>query len=295
MSRGIVIFGINNPRVDYVQLAIICSLFIRKNMPNTKVCLITDISSKAYQDGKGDKPLSELFDNVVLLPDQPQKFENIRRYRDTQYYGFDEQFKNETRSSAYYLSPYDETILIDSDYFICNDVLSKMWGSVEDIHINVKACDLFHQPLQGTEERLNPYGIPMYWATIIYFKKGDKAKKLFDLVDHIKDNWEFYKLSYEFPNALFRNDYAFSIAIHILNGMFEQTNYVVPTTDPVILSALDTDQFYGITDSKTLHFFMQDKKETWKYLGTKTEGLNVHCMNKLSIMNNMDAILEVLQ
>lgn len=294
MSKGIVIFGVNNSRVDYVQLAIMCSLFIRKNMPNTKICLITDVGSKTYQDLKGD--ITEAyFDDIVVLPEIPQKFENIRRYRDTQYYGFDEQFKNESRSTVYNLSPYDETILIDCDYLVCNDSLSKMWGSQEEVMINRHAMDLFHNPLQGTEDRLNPFGIPMYWATVIYFKKGEKAKQLFDLVEHIKDNWEFYKLSYEFPNTLFRNDYAFSIAIHILNGMFEQSNVVVPTTDPVILSALDVDQFYGITDHKTLHFFMQDKKETWKFLGVKTEGLNVHCMNKLSLINNMDAILKVLK
>lgn len=294
MSRGIVIFGVNNARIDYVQLAIVCSKFIRHNMPNTPVCLITDEESKAYQDGKGILT-TNLFDKVIVLPKTQSRFVNKRRYRDTQYYGFDEHFKNEDRSTVYDLSPYDETLLIDCDFLICNNVLSNVWGSVEEIMINRQAIDLYNVPLTGFEERLNPYGIPMYWATVIYFKKGEKAKKLFDLVEHIKENWEFYKLTYDFPNSLFRNDYAFSIAIHILNGFFEESNYVTSLPEQQILTALDTDQFFGISSPTTLHFFMQDKKETWKYLAVKTKGLNVHCMNKLSLINNMDAVMEVLE
>lgn len=290
MSRGVVIFGINNERINYVELAALCARFIRKNMPNTNICLITDKSSS-----DGNPQLLDAFDDIVIAPDNQAKFENTRRYRDTQYYGFDAQFRNEGRSSVYYLSPYTETLLIDCDYLICNNVLSNVWGSVEEVMINKHATNLFHQELEHQERRLNPYGIPMYWATVVYFRKGEKAKQLFDLVDHIKDNWEFYKLTYDFPGTLFRNDYAFSIAIHILNGLFEQSNFVVSLPEQTILTALDTDQFFGITDEKKMHFFSQDKHETWKFLGVTTNGLNIHCMNKLSLLNNIDAIKEVLE
>jgi hypothetical protein len=290
MSRGVVIFGVNNARIDYVQLAIMCASFIRKNMPGTNVCLISD---KGSVDPRHD--VYTLFDSVVLIEEQEQKFVNNRRYRDTQYYGFEAQFKNESRSTVYDLSPYDETLLIDCDFLVCNDVLSHVWGSEEEFQINKYATDLFHNKLQGAEDRLNPYGIPMYWATVIYFRKGEKAKRLFDLVEHVKDNWDFYQLTYDFPGALFRNDYAFSIAIHILNGLFEESNYVVSLPDPTILSALDTDQFFGISSPAKLHFFHQDRQETWKYQGVTTNGLNVHCMNKLSLLNNMNEIMEALK
>ena len=294
MSRGIVIFGINNDKVDYIQLAAICSRFIRKNMPGTNVCLITDKGSKDYQDSKKDRSALRYFDDVIVTPYKESKFENKRRYRDTQYFGFDEKFKNEDRASVYDLSPYDETLLIDSDFLICNDVLSNVWGNVEEIMINRSATDLMHAPLDLAEQRLNPFGIPMYWATVLYFKKGEKAKRLFSLVEHIKDNWEFYKLTYDFPGNLFRNDYAFSIAIHILNGFFEESNFVVSLPEKTILTALDTDQFYGISSQSNLHFFAQSRKETWKYFGVETKGLNVHCMNKLSLINHTDAIMEML-
>jgi hypothetical protein len=195
---------------------------------------------------------------------------------------------------VYDLSPFEETLLLDSDYLICNDSLKHVWGSVEEIMINRSAIGLNHQPLVGQEFRLNPFGIKMYWATAIYFKKGEKARTLFKLVDHIKDNWEFYKLTYDFGGNLFRNDFAFSIAIHILNGFVESDDYVVSLPDPSILTALDFDQFYKINSPSDLSFFMNDKAETWKFYTTRLKGLNVHCMNKISLINSMPRIMEVL-
>lgn len=291
MSRGVVIFGINNEKVDYVRLAVMCAAFVKKNMPNTKTCLITDQNSITWQ---GDL-VKQYFDDIVTISKTEQKFSNKRKYKDTQYFGFDDTFKNETRSSVYNLSPYTETLLIDCDFLVCNDVLSNVWDSQEEVMINKQAIDLTHKPLSGAEFRLNPFGIPMYWATVIYFRKGEKAERLFNLVEHIKDNWEFYQLVYDFPGHLFRNDYAFSIAIHILNGFVEDGDYVKSLPEDRILSALDTDQFFNISSPTNLSFFYQDKKETWKYFVSKTKGLNVHCMNKLSLLNHMDSIMEQLK
>lgn len=294
-KRGIVIFGVNNAKVDYIQLAVMAAAFIKKNMPGTNVCLVTDMHSKLYHDGKGRWFLNDYFSDIVILPeDTVEQFENSRAYKDTRYYSFKDRFRNESRTSAYDLSPYDETLLIDSDYLICNNSLSTVWGSVEEFAINKNAIGLFHEELTGAEFRLNPFGIKMYWATVIYFKKTEKAKTLFKLVDHIKDNWDFYKLTYDFPGSMFRNDYAFSIAIHIMNGMTEQDACVVSLPDPSILSALDTDQFFKIRSPSDMSFFVNDLKESWKFKVSRTKGLNVHCMNKLSLINNMENIMEVL-
>lgn len=295
MTRGVVLFGVNNTRVDYIRLAILAACFIKQNMPGVGICLITDEHSKLYYEGLGKPPLNKYFSHVVLLPNKEEQFENTRAFRDTRYHSVEARFRNETRSSAYDLSPFDETILLDSDYLICNDVLNECWGSDEEIMINNQAMGLDHTRLEGPEFRLNPFGIRMYWATAIYFKKGEKAKLLFKLVEHIKDNWEFYKLTYDFPGALFRNDFAFAIAIHILNGFNPNGGYVTDLPDPVILTALDTDQFFKIRNPKDLSFFMNDRTASWKFQVSRLKGLNVHCMNKLSLINHLDQMMEVLE
>jgi hypothetical protein len=294
MTKGVVIFGINNERVEYVRLAMMAAAFVKKNMPGIPICLITDkysVEQFCYDENKYTDELTKWFDSIVQI--EPDNESNTRAYRDTRYYSFNENFKNRSRSSVYELSPFDETLLIDCDYLVCNDVLNAVWETDEDIMINKKAIGLLHNELNEEEIRLNPYGIKMYWATVLYFRKSEKAKLLFDLVEHIKENWDFYRLTYEFPGTLFRNDYAFSIAIHVLNGFVEE-DFVSDLPEPHILTALDYDQFYGITDHKTLHFFANDMVQNWKFYPSKTVGLNVHCMNKLSLINNMKEIMEVL-
>jgi hypothetical protein len=296
MTRGVVIFGVNNSRVNYVALARLAAAFVKKNMPGTNITLITDdasISQYRYEKTYVSD-ITSIFDVVRLIPPKPELFENSRRYKDTQYYGFDDTFKNEGRASAYDLSPYDETILIDCDYLACSDKLSLCWGSHHDVMINANARGLLHNRMHEDEVRLNPFGIKMYWATVIYFKKSERAALLFALVDHIRENWDFYRLTYDFPGALFRNDYAFSMAIHILNG-FNEGDFTSPLPYATIHTALDTDQFYGITDPKTLHFFANDPKETWRYYAVKLKGIDVHCMNKISLLNNFYETMEVLQ
>lgn len=295
MSKGIVLFGVNNSKVDYIQLAVMAAAFIKKNMPGTNVCLITDEYSKSYHDGKNKWPLSNYFSHIKILSKEiEEQFENKRAYKDTKYYFFEDRFRNETRSLVYDLSPFDETLLLDSDYLICNNNFSNVWGSEEEIMINKEAIGLLHDKLHTQEFRLNPFGIKMYWATAVYFRKGERAKLLFRLVEHIKDNWEFYKLTYDFPGSLFRNDYAFSIAIHILNGFTESNDFVTSFPDNCILTGLDTDQFFKIRSSTDISLFVNDKRETWKFYVTRLKGLNVHCMNKLSLINHMESIMGVL-
>lgn len=296
MTHGIVLFGINNLRVDYIQLAIIAAGFIRKNMPDTPICLITDSHSKKYQDANGKHDITKIFDNVIVMPEAMDKdsFSNMRAYKDTIYFETQAQFKNESRVSVYDLSPYDETLLLDSDYLICNNSLSTVWNSVEEIMINSKAIHVDHKLLPSQEQRLNPYGIPMYWATAVYFRKGDKAKLMFDTIAHVKKNWLYYKSLFKFPGHLYRNDYAFSIAIHILNGCVEQGNFTVPLPTDTILTAIDTDQFLKLEDHKTILLFINDAKDTWKFYASRLSGVNVHCMNKLSLLVNSDSIMKVL-
>lgn len=291
MSRGLVFFGINNSRVNYLQLAIIAASFAKKNLGREiSTCLITDEDTLTSAPGN----LRDYFDHVVKM-DAEERFENTRQYKDTRYYTFNDRFRNETRSNVYDLSPYDETLLVDSDYLICSDTLNHVWGSTEDVMINRDAISLYHDPLNGDEYRLNSYGIRMYWATLIYFKKSDKARELFKLVEHIKENWDFYKLTYDFPGSLFRNDYAFSIAIHILNGGVDDANNFPSLPCPKILTALDTDQFYKINGPKDVTMFANDKRENWRFTAVRLKGVDVHCMNKLSILNNTTEIMETLK
>lgn len=292
MSRGVVFLATNNTRVNYVRLAVLAAAFVKKNMPGTNVALITDQHSKdAYW---GNIPLTKFIDQIIIAPPPSDKFENLRSYRDTKYYDVKAEFRNENRSTVYSLSPFDETLLLDVDYLVCNNSLSAVWGNAEDIMLNRDATSLLNQPLLGNEFRLNPFGIRMYWATVIYFKKTERAKMLFDLVEYVKEHWGYFKKLYRLPGTLFRNDYAFSIAIHMLNGFVDDPLGICSLPTETIHSALDTDQFFKIESPTKLTFFANDPMQQWKFYVSRLDGVNVHCMNKLSLINQWDSIMEVL-
>ena len=297
-NRGILLFAENNERIDYLRLAILCAQCIKNNMgSDTKVSVVTTNGSwnNLSKVGTELESLAKALFDKVIFANNTYDIDNSRIYRDTQYHQVTAQFLNRSRSSAYELSPYDETILIDVDYFVLNGSLNHVWGSNEDFIINKSAKTLLHKPLTGPEFRLNPFGIRMYWATVIYFKKSEKAKLIFDLVSHIKEAWNYYRHVYDFPGGLYRNDFSFSIALHMLNGFVDDNSFVKSFSDPEILTAIDTDQFISFDDKNTVRFYANDPVENWKFYVSKIRGVNVHCLNKISILNNFDKTLEVLK
>lgn len=293
-NRGILIFAINNDKIDYLKLAYVTAMFARKNLGNIKISIVTDSYSKGWYYKDNIKKYDTIIDKIITIDDASNDRKNIRVYRDTSYHSVSANFNNTSRSDAYDLSPYDETLLIDVDYLILSDMLNNVWGNVEDLLINCAANNLMHEQLTGPEFRLNDYGIKMYWATVIYFKKSERVKLLFDFIKHIKEHWDFYKLVYEFPGGLYRNDYAFSIAIHVLNGFLENEE-VKSLPNNIIFTLMDKDQLLEIINSKELKAFVNDQKENWKFYISKIRGVDVHCMNKLSLISKFDDIIKTIE
>jgi hypothetical protein len=65
---------------------------------------------------------------------------------------------------------------------------------------------------------MGPHSLPYVWATAFLFRKTEPARLFFELVAKIKRNYDYYRLLYNVQEGNFRNDYAFAIAHHILNG-----------------------------------------------------------------------------
>lgn len=300
-TRGILLFAENNDRINYLKLAILSALCVKNNLgKDTKVSVVTNHFSLAWLDNETKEFVENLFDKIIISEDpgfdgEVMRPANMRVYRDTQYYSVTSQFLNHSRSNAYSLTPYDETLLVDVDYFILNDQLNSVWGCNEDFLINKSAKSLLHEELTGPEFRLNPFGIRMYWATLIYFKKTEKAKLVFDLVEHVKDAWNYYKHVYDFPGDLYRNDFAFSIALHMLNGFSSDDDFVKSFPDPSILTAIDTDQFIDFDDKQTARLFANDPVVRHNFYVSKIKEVNFHCLNKISILNKYSQLLEKLK
>ena len=108
---------------------------------------------------------------------------------------------------------------MDCDYFCYTDNLLTYTNVDNDFLIHDKIHDLTGKGVYDFRENSI---IPMLWATVIIFKKTDRAKNIFDMVKYIKKYYNHYCNLYrvDFPN--FRNDYAFSMAVNQVNGNIQQ-------------------------------------------------------------------------
>ena len=297
MSRGILMFGLNNRTIDYLKLCIINSLFIRKNMgAKTHITVITSEFSLNWDWAKKNRKFIDKTVDLIILEDDGglKDSKNLRIFRDTQYYTRNDIFLNTNRVDAFSLSPYDETLLIDCDYLVLSDSLNSVWGSAEDFLMTKECITLGHSKFDHTEWRLNPYGIRNFWCGVVYFQKTERVQMIFDLITQIKNNWRFYSLVYGFPADLYRNDFAFSIAIFMLSG-FQENDDIKPIPDSPLLNSIDRDQLIDIVDSKTLIFFVKNLSDSWSFSLQKINGINVHVSNKLALLNQSEKILKMLK
>ena len=80
---------------------------------------------------------------------------------------------------------------------------------------------------------------------------------------------------------MFRNDFAFSIAIHILNGLIGENSCVAKLPGKHYYT-IDKDLLVSIDDDY-LSFLVERKDYLGEYLALSTKGQSVHVMNKFSL------------
>ena len=154
-SRGVVLFAFNTDKVNYIEIADRASRLITRNL-NLPVTVITDI---------GEMP------------------KNFRKG-----YAGGTLWYNSGRYLAYELSPYDETLLLDSDYLILDDSLLKILDTAVDYTIMITN----QNPTQSMTGNMGMLSLNYVWATAIAFKKTTRSKLLFDLVGRIQRNYDYY-------------------------------------------------------------------------------------------------------
>ena len=118
------------------------------------------------------------------------------------------------------------------------------------------------------------YDMPMWWATVMMFRKSNTAQYIFDSMQMVRDNWQHYRDLYNIDRATYRNDFALSIALGIVSGHTMKVDEipwalasVMPNTQ--LMRWIDTDSYiitYADSDQKLKHMSF--------------EGLDFHAMGK---------------
>ena len=239
-------------------------------MPTT---LITD--NKSYLDSKYP---DNIFDQVIETNINPNF--TYKKYQDGLFSRKSLEFKNTSRSSAYDLTPYDETLLLDTDFIISNSDLIECFEQPNNFLIYKSAFDLSGWRNMSEFTNISESGPEFYWATAVFFKKNPEIKIFFDLIKHIQENYSHYSSLYQLNTKVFRNDHAFSIAIHIMNG-YKKGNFAKPMPGTMYF-ATDRDVLISIEDDNFI-LLLEKEKQSGQYFPCKITGSNVHVMNKFSL------------
>lgn len=277
MSKGVLLFANNNSEIDYIKQACFCAKQIHKHL-GIPVTLVTD--SKELFD-KQYKNQSELFDNVIIFNSKDKP--SYRIYKDSLVSSKTLEFKNNTRVYSYDLTPYDETIVMDTDVILFNSSFNNCFKLNHSVMMYKESINVSSLNTYDEFNFINDTGVDFYWATCIYFKKDNQSKTFFDLLKHIQENWEHYKLFYGIKSNLFRNDFVFSIAAHILSG-YTGNEFIKPFPGTLFYST-DIDSVISISDTGVK--LLTNSTNSNKSLVVNIQDSNVHVMNKYSLERNI--------
>ena len=139
MTKGVLIFAHNSTAVDYGMMAVIAGGLAKKHL-KVPVSLVADTGTLAWmEETKTIKKAKKIFDKIISI-DLPYTTNN-RKLHD----GLHSQvipFINSNRCTAWQLTPYDTTLLIDSDFLIFSDRLNQYWDVDSSIMIAESLNDL---------------------------------------------------------------------------------------------------------------------------------------------------------
>ena len=200
LSQGALIFAFNNEHIDYIAMAAWSAKNIRKHL-NLPVAVVTDDTDRA---AKYD------FDYVIESKPDRGGSRYFADFKETA------TWYNAGRATAYELSPFEQTLLLDADYVITSDALLQVMEMPQQFAAFNNSLDPTDEN-QPTDTFGNPQ-LPMWWATVMMFRKSNHARLIFESMQMIRDNWGHYRNLYKNTTATYRNDHALSIALGIVNG-----------------------------------------------------------------------------
>jgi len=203
MAKGHLIFA-QNSDIDYVRQAYALALSIKQHNKINSVCLMTN-NAVPFEYTKA-------FDHIVSIPwgDAAEKSE----------------WKIENRWKIIHASPYQETLVYDSDMIVCSSN-DHWWDYLENKNIALTGNV---QTYKGETITNNFYrksfvenNLPDLYFGIHYIKKNKRSYEFYKWLEIIVKNWKQYYNIYtpNYPQKFCSMDISSAIATTILDAKEE--------------------------------------------------------------------------
>ena len=178
MNTGALLFAFNNENTDYLELAAWSAKRIKKYL-GIPVAVVTNEPTKA----------DPIFDHIIYTDTGEA---NARMFED--YNSKTASWHNVRRTDAYELTPFDQTLVLDADYVVNSSMLAQYFNYSSDFMCYKDSFSMDQEADEFLTE-YNSFGthkFPMWWATVMLFKKSNTAAYIFDAMNMIRQNWNHY-------------------------------------------------------------------------------------------------------
>jgi hypothetical protein len=266
MTRGVLIFAFSNEKIDYLEQAVWIAdrVNIHLDLP---VTIITDVKSINGRKFKHNLVLSD------AISGGRRNFKHLEEGNIGTWY-------NSNRFQSYNLTPYDETLVIDSDYVVSSNQLLKVFETKYNVLCHRDVYDITGRNGFAPYYTFGKHKFPHYWATVLFFRKSKQAEEMFQLMTMIKDNYRHYSNLYKFRERPFRNDFVVSMALGILYGHKLDAIPSIPWAMPSAYDDVDLEQLDDTKFKISYTKYIKGSKKPYKSIISDTD---FHFINKFAL------------
>lgn len=216
-TKGYLTIAENSDRGNYLEMAYCLGMSIK--LTQSKV---NGISVAVTPGTEIPDHYRKVFDEIIELPweDDAQG----------------EKFKVHNKWKYIHISPYEETVFLDTDMLFFRDV-SGWWDlmAAQDMWFSTNPLTYKGTPFVGDYYRklFTANDLPDTYNAFAYFKRTQMTYEVFHMVELITHNWEKFEYDYlsEMRPKWFSMDVAFALALKLTGHMEEATNnyYKIPS------------------------------------------------------------------
>ena len=172
MTINFTMFAQNN-KDDYVRQAYVAAMSIRCSNKDVSICLITNDSV--------DIQYKHMFDYIIPM-------QNVN-------YNDEGEWKIHNRWQIYNCTPYDQTIVIDTDMLVLDDI-SSWWNYLQTKELffvsNVKTYKNENVIDNYYRKAFKKYDLPNIYSGFHYFKKSEFSYTFYKWLEYVLKNWKVF-------------------------------------------------------------------------------------------------------
>jgi hypothetical protein len=200
-KRGFFTFA-QNGKHDYIRMAYALALSLKETQEE-----VTYLSIGVTPGTVVPEEYKWAFDEIIEIPwgDAAEKSD----------------WKLENEWKAYHMTPYEETIKLDTDMLFLDDI-SEWWDMLAKQDVCAATTALTYRGEAVTSDfyrkTFTANKLPNVYTAFMYFKYSDLAKELFEMAEIITHNWEHFRFEYlEEPRPTeFSTDIVFALAMRLI-------------------------------------------------------------------------------